>query len=49
MTERCGNCKYWNCDTGFCEVKMIITSGKELCEYWSQKNEHLAWKRVDVE
>jgi len=36
MTEnkRCSNCIHWNCDNGFCEVKMIITSKKEVCEYW---------------
>ncbi len=42
MTEKqCYNCKYWNNDTGFCEMKMIITSKKEVCDYWSDLND---WK-----
>lgn len=39
--KNCGNCQYWNCDTGFCDVKMIITSRKEICEYWGSANEVL--------
>lgn len=33
----CSNCEYWNSDNGFCSVKMIITSRKEHCEYWSDE------------
>lgn len=35
MTEKqCYNCKYWNHDTGFCEVKTIFTLKTELCEHY---------------
>lgn len=34
MTEKCENCKHWNCDTGFCEVKTIFTLRTELCEFY---------------
>lgn len=32
--KQCYNCKYWNCDTGFCYVKMIFTLKTELCEFY---------------
>lgn len=41
IPKNCGNCQYWNCDTGFCDVKMIITSRKEICEHWGSVNEVL--------
>lgn len=36
---KCENCKYWDCDTGFCSMKMIITSRKEVCDYWGDLND----------
>lgn len=34
MTEICANCTYWNNDTGFCLIEMILKSKSETCEYW---------------
>lgn len=31
--NKCNNCMYWNCDNGFCKVKMIITSRNEVCKH----------------
>ena len=36
MTEKqiCGNCVYWNNDTGFCSVETIPKSKNEVCDIW---------------
>lgn len=38
LTEKnCGNCSYWNCDTGFCEIEMICKIKNEVCEFWEMQ------------
>ena len=35
---KCDTCKYYDDDTGFCQIQMIIPSRNEICEYYEIKD-----------